>query len=393
MKKLSACMLVLMAASTCNASSTRADFYLSPNGSDAWSGTLATPNAQGSDGPFATLERARDAVRDLKKQKATDIVVLVREGTYQLRNTVIFSLEDSGEGDSTITYAAYPGETPVFSSGREIKDWKRVTGNLPGLPEEALGKIWAANVSDRFFTLYDAEGMLPRAQSERFLPLKGGSKNELRFPEGRLKNWPNVEDVDIVVRPTRAWIMNVLPLVSVDEEAGVARTAIPATYAMNRYGCWVENVLEELDQPGEWVLNTKEGKVYLWPRGESSVFAPTLLELIRVEGAIDKEGPKDIPVRNLRFRGLTFMHGQRYTLTQDDAGLQLDWDMLDKDNALVRLRGAENCVVKQCHFLHSGSGAIRVDLHGVENEISGNHIEHMGGAAFCCAVMVPAQRT
>ena len=62
------------------------------------------------------------------------------------------------------------------------------------------------------------KGMLPRAQSERFVPLKGGSKNELRFPPGRLKNWPNVEDVDILVRPTRAWVMNVLPLVSVDEE-------------------------------------------------------------------------------------------------------------------------------------------------------------------------------
>ena len=110
--------------------------------------------------------------------------------------------------------------------------------------------------------------------------------------------------------------------------------------------------------------------------------APQLIELIRVEGEIDKEGAKDTPVRNLCFRGLAFKHGDRYTLTQDDAGLQHDWDMLDKDNALVRLRGTENCVVEQCHFLHSGSGAIRVDLHGVENKISGNHIEQMGGGGI-----------
>ncbi len=375
-------VLVLMAASVCNAASTQADFYVSPQGSDAWSGTISKPNAQGTDGPFATLERARDAIRDLKKSKSADIVVLIRAGTYSLEKTVVFGLEDSGVGDSTITYAAYPGETPVFSSGREIKDWTKVSGNLPGLPEEALGKIWVANVSVRFLTLYDAEGMLPRAQSERFVPLKGGSKDELRFPAGRLKNWPNVEDVEIVVRPTRAWIMNVLPLVSVDEEAGIARTAIPATYAIQKYGCWVENVLEELDKPGEWVLNTKEGKVYLWPRGESPVMAPQLIEFIRVEGKIDKQGPKDVPVRNLRFRGLSFKHGDRYTLTLDDAGLQHDWDMFDKANALVRLRGTENCVVEQCHFLHSGSGAIRVDLHGMENEISGNHIEHMGGGGI-----------
>jgi hypothetical protein len=69
-------------------------------------------------------------------------------------------------------------------------------------------------------------------------------------------------------------------------------------------------------------------------------------------------------------------------LNDDDVGLQHDWDMLDKANALVRLRGTENCTIEQCHFTHSGSSAIRVDLHGQQNEISGNHIEHMGGAGI-----------
>lgn len=376
------CLLIMLTASVGNAAETEADFYVSVGGSDRWSGTLAASNAQKTDGPFATLERARDAVRELKKQKAADIVVWVREGIYQLSSTIVFGLEDSAVGESTITYAAYPGETPVFSSGQKIEGWQRETGKLPGLPESAQGKVLVAKTSERFLTLYDADGMLPRARSERFVP-KGGS-TELRFPKGRLKNWPNVKDVEILVRPTRLWTMNVLPLVSVDEESGVARTGIPATYGMNKIGCWVENVLEELDKPGEWVLNTKDGKVYLLPRSslhevESPVMAPQLIEYIRVEGAIDKEGPKDIPVRNLRFRGLTFQHGERYTLASDDAGLQHDWDMFDKGNALVRLRGAENCAIEHCHFLHSGSGAIRVDLHGQHNKITGNHIEHLGG--------------
>jgi len=380
LKKLSICVLTLMVGVACFAETPTADFYLSPNGSDAWSGTLVSPNAQGTDGPFASLERARDAVRDLKKSQSGDIVVLVREGTYSLTKTVVFGLEDSGVGDSTVTYAAYSDETPVFSSGREIKGWKKVSGTLPGLPEAARGKVLEANVSGRFLTLYDDEGMLPRARSERFKP--SGSATELKFPKGLLKNWPNVTDVEILVRPTRLWTMNVLPLVSVDEKAGVARTAIPATYGMNKIGCWVENVLEQLDKPGEWVLNTKEGKVYLWPRGDSPVMAPQLIEFIRVEGDVDKQGPKDVPVRNLCFRGLTFKHGERYTLTLDDAGTQHDWDMFDKDNALVRLRGAENCAIEDCHFLDSGSGAIRVDLHGQENTISGNHIEYMGGGGI-----------
>ena len=367
-----------------------ADFYVSANGSDEWSGTLADPNSQGTDGPFATLEHARDAVRDLKKKKSENIVVYIREGVYQLNKTVVFGLEDSGVGEQTITYAAFPGENPVFSSGIEIKDWKKVTTELPGLPDEAKGKVWEAKVSDKFLTLYDSEGMLPRAQSEGIITEEGkNGRNRLQFPDGFLKNWSNVSDVEIKVRPHHAWIVNILPLESVDETTNTATTTIDATYAMNilhflpeTENCWVENVVEVLDEPGEWALNTKEGKVYLWPRNDSPVLAPQLLELIKVEGKIDKEGPKDIPVRNLHFRGLTFKHGERYTLTKDDAGLQHDWDMYDKSNSLVRFRGTENCVIEQCHFLDSGSGAIRVDLYGMHNTISSNHIERMGGAGI-----------
>ncbi|WP_411825224.1 right-handed parallel beta-helix repeat-containing protein [Luteolibacter sp. AS25] len=382
MKKPLITLLLFTFCTLCRAEVVEADFYLSPEGSDKWSGTLSAPNDEKSDGPFRSLERARDAVRELKQGKSEDIVVLVRGGTYSLAETVVFGLEDSGVGESTITYAAYPGEVPVFSSGKEITDWKKVTGSLPGLPAAAQGKIWEANVSHKFLTLYNAEGMLPRARSERFVPLKGSSSTMVRFPEGKLKNWPNLEDVEILVRPTRAWMMNVLPLASVDVKAGEARTAITATYGMNKYGCWVENVLDELDEEGEWVLDSKKGKVYLWPRGKSPVMAPQLIEYIRVEGDIDLEGPKDVPVRNLSFKGLTFKHGERYTLTKDDAGLQHDWDMFDKGNALVRFRGAENCVIEDCHFLHSGSGAIRVDLHGIGNRISGNHIEYLGGGGI-----------
>ncbi|MDF7806369.1 right-handed parallel beta-helix repeat-containing protein [Pontiellaceae bacterium B12219] len=393
MKMLSLILLgmLLLAGNRSFAEAPTADFYLSPQGSDSWSGTLAEPNVQGTDGPFASLQRARDAVRVLKKKKAGDLVVLVREGTYLLNETVVFGLEDSGDANQTITYAAYPGETPEFSSGREIRGWKKVKGLLPGLPSAAQGKVWEAPVSGHFRTLYNDEGLLPRAQSAGFIPLEGGGRNRLHFPGGTLKDGPNVADAEIIVRPHHAWIVNILPVVSVDENKQMAYTSVESTYAMNPLkflasekipSCWVENVLAELDEPGEWVFHSKEGKVYLWPRGKSPVVAPQLLELIRVEGNVDLDGPEDIPVRNLCFRGLTFKHGERYQVDPDDAGLQHDWDFLDKANALVRLRGTENCTIEQCHFLHSGSGAIRVDLHGQKNTLSGNHIEHMGGAGI-----------
>ena len=376
-----------------------ADFFVASDGNDRWTGKLPAANAEASDGPFATLQRARDAVRQLQRARPnTDIVVLIREGLHALDKTVVFGPDDSGSGNATITYAAYPGETPVFSSGNGIKSWRKAPATLEGLPKKARAKVWMADVpkrngtSWRFYTLYDGVGLLARARSSGFIPLEGGKKHELRFPKGALKSWPNVEDVEIVIRPHHAWIVNILPLVSVDEGAQIARVSVPATYPMNRLrfgkpteSCWVENVLEALDEPGEWVLNTKEGRLYLWPREHGApqgIVAPRLRELIRVEGAIDKKGPKDIPVRNLCFRGLTFMHGERYLLADDDAGLQHDWDMHDRDHALVRLRGAENCTIEDCHFAHSGGGALRVDLHGQKNKIAGNHIEHIGGTGI-----------
>ncbi len=365
-----------------SAAQTTADFYVSTKGSDNWSGTLASPNAQGTDGPFASLERARDAVRILKKKKTQNILVQIREGLYKLNKTVVFGLEDSAAGNATITYAAYPNEKPIFSSGKEISGWEKVTTDIPGLPTEAKGNIWVANVSDKFLTLYDDKGMLPRAQSEPFKPLKESTKNKIYFPKGKMKNYSNVTDVELIVRPAHDWILNILPLASVDENKGVANTTIDATYVMQKNNVWVENVIEELNAPGEWVLNSKEGKVYLWKRGDFPIVAPTLMEFIRVEGKIDKKGSKDVPVRNLKFDGLTFKHGERYIIAKEDAGLQHDWDFLDKGNALVRFRGAENCVVNQCHFMDSGSGAIRVDLYGIDNKITNNHIEHMGGGGI-----------
>src|SRR5678815_192393 len=70
-----------------------ADFFVSPRGNDAWSGTLADPVA--GNGPFATIARARDAVRKTRKPGRA-IRVVLRSGTYYLDNTLELGPEDSG---------------------------------------------------------------------------------------------------------------------------------------------------------------------------------------------------------------------------------------------------------------------------------------------------------
>lgn len=364
-----------------------ADFYVSTDGNDKGSGKL--------DAPFATLERARDAVRKLKTQIDKGITVQIRGGEYRLSETIIFGPMDSGK-NSTITYEAFPGETPIFTSDLDLGGWEKLETPPSFLPKAAHGKVWVTDApkQKRFFTLYDSAGLLPRARSEGFIPAdsKGASRTQLPYPAGTMRAWPNPDDIELVVRPHHAWIVNILPLKSIDEQRQIATTSIPATYGMKHLhflsetkSAWVENVIDVLDEPGEWVLDTKEGKVYLWPRDNrppKNIRIPLLKEYLLIEGANDIKGPTDNPVRNLSFRGLTFTRGEADRITKDDKGLQHDWQFHDKANALVRLRGSENCVIENCHFLQSGGTAIRVDLHGQKNRIRSNHIENLGGTGI-----------
>jgi hypothetical protein len=367
------------------------EFYVAPSGRDDNPGSKSKP--------FATLQRARDEVRKLVAEGLkTNVTVWIRAGTYTLRDTLVFGPEDSGTNQYSITYQAVPGEEAIISSGVEIGGWKKPENMLNDLPVPAEGNVWVSDVPEslgRFCTLYDSQGHLKRAQGNGFVPgdapagADASDRNvrlrNLYYPAGAIRNWTNLDDVEIVIRYSST--MNILGLESVDEAAHVARTSLPGTYALRRLSrqqrnpsAWVENALEVLDQPGAWVLNTHTRKLYLWPRTEEpkGIMAPRLRELIRVEGKNDIAGSADVPVRNLVFRGLTFAHADRDVWTGGDIGIQHDWEMIDKPDALVRLRGAEKCTVKNCKFRDSGGTAIRLDLYAQKNRIEGNEIRYMG---------------
>ncbi len=58
-----------------------AEWHVSPSGNDAWSGSLAEPNAGRTDGPVATPERARDAIRERRKAGlAEPVTVFIHAG-------------------------------------------------------------------------------------------------------------------------------------------------------------------------------------------------------------------------------------------------------------------------------------------------------------------------
>jgi hypothetical protein len=193
--------------------------------------------------------------------------------------------------------------------------------------------------------------------------------------------------------------MNILPLAQVDVAAGIAKTAVRATYPLcvpvippflRGSSLWVENALTFLDEPGEWVLDSDAGKVYLWPLGDEpgdNILAPALTEIVRVEGDMDYDGPQDSPVRGLVFKGLTFTQAGRFPWEKDRTGwgLQHDWEMFDRPTAMLRFRGAEDCAVEGCRFVNSGASAVRLDLHACRNRVERCSIHHVGGAGVVLA--------
>ena len=127
-----------------------ATFHVSERGKDSWSGTLPAPNAAGTDGPFATPARARDAARRLraadKAPRRGDIVILVHAGRYELAEPLVFAPEDSGTAESRTVFAAAPGDEgrAVLSGGRLVSGWKAEPGAARGVgrrPPRAEGRM------------------------------------------------------------------------------------------------------------------------------------------------------------------------------------------------------------------------------------------------------------
>ena len=117
--------------------------YVAPNGSDVWSGKLAEP--KDNDGPFASIVRARDAIRQWRTANGglkAPVTVRIRGGTYFLAETLTFTPEDSGTPQCPVSYEAFPGEQPVLSGGKPIAGWQPYQGKIlvVQLPEVQAGK-------------------------------------------------------------------------------------------------------------------------------------------------------------------------------------------------------------------------------------------------------------
>ncbi len=383
------------------------DFYVAPTGNDSNAGSFSEP--------FSTLGKARDAVRQLKDAgQNRDFRVLLRGGLYSLTSAEVFGINDSAPTGQTITYEAYPGENPVFSSGVPITGWRPVFTNPAGLPAAAQGNVWVAPTPEGLtdiFSLFDGDASLPRARTNGFIPTVqldtsylSDDQSILNFPQGAVEAGANMDDWELRIIPSAPWALNILPVASINEDANILRTTFEGFYDLSepRVGtftesAWIENSLAGLDSPGEWVIDRSAGLIYYWPLSGNpgtSVVAPALTELVRVEGSIDYDGPTDQPVTGLVFKGLTFTQAERYTWTAHRTGweLQHGWEQFDAASAMLRFRGAEDCVVEACQFVNSSATALRFDLHAMNNQVQNNVFDGIGGAGILFAGYGPGTK-
>ncbi len=288
----------------CTAAAQSLDLYVATNGNDSWSGRVASPTGKGSEGPFATLECARDEIRKLKRDGVRrPFTVWVRGGTYWIPQTFSLTADDSGTAEAPVVYQSYGKEKPVLIGGRPItgfhpyrnailkadvgaqgfrgiyfrqlffNDHRQIIARYPNFdPEHAYTGGYA----------YVAGKPIPM-----FVARSDDSRNQLQYKVSDARTWAHPADGEVIIFPRFNWINQELPIVSVNRETRTITLGKDAKYAirpLDRY--YVRNLFEELDWPGEWWLDRKTWTLYFWPPSPiagATIYAPTTGNLIEIE--------------------------------------------------------------------------------------------------------------
>lgn len=370
-----------------------ADFYVSPQGNDTWSGTLAEPNATGTDGPFATLSRARDAIRAADKAKTRPWDVRIRGGVYRLTEPIVFTPEDSGSDKGSILYAAWPGERPIFSGGRVIKDWQPTDGPIwtAKIPQVATGDWYfhqlfmngqrrtRARTPNEGY--YHIDGYLPGITSPQKDRENVATKLGFRYKAGQFKQWKNLDDVNVVLY--HSWTSSIHHIKELNEAERLVHFTAPCGWPI---GYWdgnprffVENYPAALDAPGEWYLDRTSGVLSYWPAPDEDMskvqaVAPVTRSLLRLEGDFANGRYID----HVYFKGLTFEHSAWKIPDRGTA----DGQAAVSQQSAVFGQGIRHCRFENCTLRYLGEYALHLGQGCQHNEILRCHLHDLGAGGL-----------
>lgn len=278
------------------------EFHVAVNGSDTNPGTRRAP--------FATWECARDAIRARRATAglpAGGVTVLIHRGDYPFATSFTLTAEDSGTTDSPILYRAFRQDEVRLIGGRGLaaKDFAVVTNaadlarldagarrhvRVAGLPELGFANLGAfpdqfsgaALVPELFFN--DQRMTLARwpnvGWAEFHQVIESGPAPWRNHASDKLGAFTYEGD-----RPTRwlqapaVWLQGYWCFDWASETIRIGKIN-PAeqriTLARNHgYGLgggnpgprrfFALNLLEELDQPGEYFIDRASNRLFFWP--------------------------------------------------------------------------------------------------------------------------------
>jgi hypothetical protein len=316
---------------------TPANYYVAVSGKDTNPGTATAP--------FATIQRARETVREKIKEGLTkDILVEIRGGTYPLTETLTFGPEDSGTEKHSVTYAAAPGAKVVLDGGRKIAGWKKGGSEIwtTEIPDVKAGKLYfrqlfingqrAIRARTPNQGWCEGKPVQPVAQESTDQDIairintsggKGvfGWAREFEYEQARIEGglaaWGNPGDIELVSLRHNEGGRKALQ--SIDPATQTVTLRPPHRWAPKCFGhdwfngvpdgrCYLENALEFLDSPGEWYLDRKTGVLSYWPRPGEDLTRCDVVAPVMATTLLSVAGMRERPVVNLHFRGLHVEH-------------------------------------------------------------------------------------
>jgi hypothetical protein len=317
------------------------------------------------------------------------VTVLLHGGTYRIEEKLAFGPADSGSAEAPVTYRSHPGERAVLSGGRVLEGtWRQTPGKPYWQLEDPAGL--------RFFSLYADNLSRTRARhpnwSRRVLRAEGQAPGEdprqafTYFPGDIDPNWSNPTDIDIVLlcswTPTIHRIEEIVPANrAVRFHSSHGRTV---DFWERNFRYYLSNVLEALDDPGEWYLDYRNGTLYYYPMPGEDPNAIEFVAPVLRSRMVEFTGDLDVGlfVEHLHFQDLEFRHldgdMDRYNGMYRQGHMFLDAAVVASglrqasfegctfaqlgEYALELADGCRDVRVQRCHFHDLGAGAMQLGV-------------------------------
>lgn len=301
-------------------------------------------------GPISTLAEAQ---REARRTKAA---VILHTGTYCLKETLIFTPEDSGT-----EYRAADGEEVVISGLQKLdlqwepcKDGIQQAKTPPGLLMDQLFVNGGLQHMARHPN-YDPNAIKPKrtgpgANLDPDAPKFNGCSGDSTSP-ARIARWADPAGGYVHAMQGALWgslhyrILGKKADGTLELEGGWQHNR--PDKGPHKAFRFVENIFEELDAPGEWFHNAKTNTLYYWPPRDVDL-KTAKVESVRLRHLVEFNGTKEHPVKSITLRGLKFTGAARTFMENKESLLRSDWTIYR--GGAVLLRGAENCSIENCDF-------------------------------------------